>query len=184
MNDLPRKHGSYPYLAAEAYSLFVAPGKIDGHALPRAHRMNELGRSDLIRAEVFPEARFDRAQRLAQQERPGDDRISREMPLCGGVIRREGPLDRRQRYPALASRATRSSSATRGSLPVSLRGRDSTKQSGRGRKAASTRLRRAAMMVSLTSPGATTKAVNRVTLPSSSSGMTNAPSRTPSMEFR
>src|SRR6267378_3525466 len=153
MNDLPRKHGSYPYLAAEAYSLFVAPGKIDGHALPRAHRMNELGRSDLIRAEVFPEARFDRAQRLAQQERPGDDWISREMPLCGSV-------------------------------PVSLRGRDSTKQSGRGRNAASIRWRRAAMMVSLASPGATTKAVSRVTVPSSSSGMTNVPSRTPSMEFR
>src|SRR3977135_2850899 len=125
MNDLPRKHGSYPYLAAEAYSLFVAPGKIDGHALPRAHRMNELGRSDLIRAEVFPEAHVEGPQRLAQEARPGYDWIAREMPWCGGGIRREGPLDRRQRYPALAaSRATRSSGAIRGRSPVALPGRE------------------------------------------------------------
>src|SRR6267154_780609 len=179
-----REHEGRPYLAAEAYSFFVAAGKVDGYALARTHRTKELRRSDLIRAEVFPQARFDRAQRLAQEERPGDDRISGEMPLSRGVIRREGPLDRRQGYPALASRATRSSSVTRGSLPVSLRGRDSTRQSGRGRKAGSIRWRRPAMMVSLASPGATTKAVNRVTVPSSSSGITKAPSLTPSMELR
>src|SRR5713226_2123270 len=156
-DDLPRKHGGCPYLAAEAYSFFVAPGKVDGYALTRTHRANELGRPDLIWAEAFPQTRCDRAQRFAQQERPGDDRIAREMPLCGGVIRREVALERRQRYPALAaSRVTRSSSAIRGSLPVSLRGRDSTKQSGRGRKAASIRRRSAAMMASLVSPGATT----------------------------
>src|SRR5258708_19617604 len=127
------------------------------------HRTNELGRSDLIRAEVSPETRFDRAQRLAQEERPGNDRISREMPLGRGVIRRESPLDRRQGYPALASRATRSSSATRGSLPVSLRGKDSTKQSARGSKPPSILRRRAPIILSLASPAAPPKPINPAT---------------------
>src|SRR5260370_28564026 len=95
-DDLPRKHGGCPHPAAEAYSFFFAPGKVDGYALARTHRTNELGRSDLIRAEVFPQTRFDRAQRLAQQERPAVDPISREMPLCARVTRRAAPLQRRQ----------------------------------------------------------------------------------------
>src|SRR5260370_39284947 len=135
-DDLPRKHGGCPQPAAEAYSFFVAPGKVDGYALTRTHRTNELSRSDLIGAERFPQTRFDRAQRLAQQQRPGDDRIVGEVPPCGSVVRGEAYFERRQHYPALAaSRATRSSSAIRGSLPGSLRGRGSTKQRSRGRKA-------------------------------------------------
>src|SRR5204863_10104984 len=126
-------------LAAEAYTLCAPPGNVDGYAIARAHRTHERGLLDLIRAEVLPQTRLDRAQGLAQQERPGNDWISRKMPLRSGVIRGAGPLDRRQHYPALASRSTRSSSAFRGSLPVSLRRRDSTRQSVRGRTAASIR---------------------------------------------
>lgn len=95
---------------------------------------------DATRRQVHTKARADGLQRFTQQHGPGNDRIAGEMSLCGRMIGREKPLKFSQRYPVpVSSPAMSPASAPRASLPVSLRGSDSTKHRGRGRKTASMR---------------------------------------------
>jgi hypothetical protein len=48
--------------------------------------MNELGGLYLAGPQAPAKARLDCQQRLAKQGRTRNNRITREMPLCGGMI--------------------------------------------------------------------------------------------------
>src|SRR3982751_6782229 len=124
-------------------------------------------------------------QGLAQQHSAWNNRVTGKMPVGARHVRRELSLNNRHCLSRLHGAVLNNCDSARlGSLPVALRGSADTRCKGRGKNAASMRWRKPLSTASIVRPGATTSAISRVTASEVSSGMTNTPSTTPSMEFK
>src|SRR6185295_8576194 len=109
-----------------------AARELDHDAVAGSSRMQELGRGDLQWHERRVEIMFDRHDGFTQQHGAGNDGIAGKMPLGRRMIGVENPLDHLRICSASEPRlAAIWLSDWRGSLPVSLRGKASTKCSGR-----------------------------------------------------
>jgi len=95
-NDLSREYPNAADRAIELYSLLRDFGELDRYAVPRANRVDELRGRNHARIQAPPKSLGYREQYFAQQVCTRNDRIAWEVPLSGGVILPEIPLERRQ----------------------------------------------------------------------------------------